>query len=411
MTGSLGPLLQPPPPLLSPPCFSPLYMDDFPGGPPPQTKVGPHHNIASPDGGGMRRLTPMSFYGSPGTSTNPDAGSQHQSPNLEQTWSLPPNNSPGMSTILHNNNQAPAHHQHTSSSDYHEPQGQYTELLPANIANPILGGEWPPQSPSDPLLIPTTFSLACSLPALSPSYDTLTPSTPHLVASFLGTGQVSAQQQPNLSVPVEQTNRQFGCWHLQQQQPGPSSSSTLDTQRWLDVQPTSSSVDPADWTITTTSVGCVSPAGAEVWQGLSSSAPASVFAPHPTAPVVDSRRRSTSRSPLNDTISASRVDTTRTRRSARLLRSPKTRTRIPPPDARLAGIGGGQRWAHESSSGEVCSVLDMEEEEAQNDSRDESLLNIESVNNSKSEITSVNTNIEKVCQDLPKQTVQVPLGK
>ena len=335
----------------------------------------------------------MSFYGSPGTSTNPDAGSQHPSPLLEQTWSIPNNSS---APAVQN---PPPVHQHASSSDYHEPHGHYTELLPANVGHPILGGEWAPQSPSDPLLIPTTFSLSCSLPVLSPSYDTLTPSTPHLVASFLGTGHISGQQ-PIPSVPVE-PSRQFG--HGWEVGPG-TSSSTLETQRWLDVQATSS-VDP-DWT--STAVGCVSPSGAEVWQGLSTG---------PPLPPPANRRRSTSRSPLNDTTITTaispeeeRVDS---RRNAARLRSPKGRTRIPHPDASLPASGVRQQWATYESCGrsKECSVVAMEEEEAQNNSRDESLGHVESVNNSKSEITSVSTNIEKVCEEGSKQSVQVPSGK
>ena len=376
MTGSPFPALHELPPL-SPSCLS-FFMDDFPGGPPPP-KVGPLQSTESPEA--FRRLTPMSLYGSPGTAHTPESIA-HLSPIPEHIWA--PRGS--TSTTIPTNNFSSR--QYVPSTACHDAHGQYTELLPANTDYPILGEGWAPQSPCDPLLIPTTFSPTSSVSALSPSYTTLTPSTPHLVASFLGTGHVSGQH-PIPSVPEEPSSHVGHGWQLG----APSSSSGASL--W----PVQQSSDPTRKSATRT--GPVSPSGIEVWQSLTGAAATTI------------RRRSTSRSPLNDSSTANNNSSPQHSKNTLSRRSPKHRARRTSDD-NLLGLGVRRQWAKGLGSagrGNRCSAVAMEEEEAHNISR-ESVVEFECVNKSKSEVNSVNTNLDDISQkDQRHEDYQVPSGE
>ena len=267
---------------------------------------------------------------------------------------------------------------------YQRAHGHFNELLSAhtNQPQPLLGEEWAPQSPPDPLLIPTTFSPTCSSGALSPCYTTLTPATPHLAAQFLGSGQLSVPLVP--AAP----NKQFG--HGCDVAAGtPSSLSTLSIG-----QPKAAR-DPELWGKAPT--GSVSPLGAEVWQNLERA----------SAPPL---RRSTSRSPLSERASPclppyrSKSVTTKYNLKCRTQRT--TDDKVP-----VSGVG--QQWTKGFGNvgrGSQCSTEAMEEEDTHNKSR-ESLATVESDNNSKHSEYSVQTDIDPSLDDARHEKVHVPSGK
>lgn len=365
-------------------------MDDLPGGPPPP-KVGPLQPTASPDA--YRRLTPMSLYGSPGTARTPEAAAR-LSPIPEHAWRAPS----GSSALPDQHTSFSSRLYNEPSSACHETHGQYIELIATNTDYPILGEGWAPQSPCDPLLIPTTFSPTCSLPVLSPSYTTLTPSTPHLVASFLGSGHVSGHQ-PIPSVPEAPSSHLGHYWQLPV---STSSSSAVGTSSQWQTQQSS---DPG--LQITPAVGPVSPSSIEVWQSLGA-----------TQAITTTRRRSTSRSPLNESSKAANSLSPPQHFTNKIIpvsrRSPKHRVRRTSDDS-LPVSGIGQQWAKGLGlvgRGDRCSAVAMEEDEAHNNSH-ESVIDRESVNSSVSEVISVNTKLDEVTASAlgQQQEYQVPSGE
>ena len=149
---------------------------------------------------------------------------------------------------------------------------QLEELLPIVAADyPMLGSNWPTESPSDPLLIPTTFSC---LPTIS---DVSTSSSPHLAGAFLGTVPPTISRQ-NLQTCVPEQN-------VVQKHHQSLLTAAQNSRCLQEFSPVLSSPNEP-----------VSPVSLEVWRSLS------------VTP--DHKRRSHSRSPLDNRLLVSKSSPT-----------------------------------------------------------------------------------------------------